>query len=655
MPNPSARLIFVDGAQKGQRCALDGESLTIGRERKNDLPIDDPGISRNHAAVVRVGRDLVLRDTGSTNGTFVNSRRIKEVVLRHGDRITVGDTVLLVEIVRQSEAPRVVVSEQAHDSSRDLRVELNSTALLPPGTVNLVEEEVRLQLFAIFEFSARITGVLDMDRLLPLALKELARIMGADRGAILFLDKSDNLAPRAVWPPDSGDVVISRTITDAVLASRQGLLSLPDAQSGLRNTVSISLRDVGAVLCAPLLAEDKALGVVYLDTKSSSAPFKERSLHLLGGVCVNLAVAIQNANLYRSLRNAEEFASSILKSLSSGLLVIDERAVVIRANEAAAEILHLSGRELAGAPLGQVPALRDVAPLILQTLQTGIPQEREEVTVMIDDKPVPLGLSTSLLEDYTARRIGVICSFRNLSRLKKLAEEVKRAQRLASLGEMAAGIAHEVRNPLNSVQGFAQLLQESAVKRNEKTETEYAGIIIEEVARINKIVQDLLDFSRQKELSLAPLDLMELVAGLYQQLKPQAQAAGVTLRLGSHPEKPLTVLGNLDKLKQLLLNLITNAIQACAAGGAVDLLLEKVKAANGVFTEAVIRVRDDGCGIAEKDREFIFNPFFTTKDIGTGLGLSICQRIAEQHSGRIEVESTLGLGSTFSLFLPRRE
>ncbi len=653
-------LIFVEGPQKGQRYPLEANRLTLGRDRHNEIPIDDAGASRMHAQILRTDLGLRLKDSGSTNGTYLNSRRVAESGLRHGDRITIGDTVMLLECTATTDTPSVLVSDAIHDSRKDITVELDSTVMLSP-TAALAEADIRLrqQFVSVFTFMNKISGVLVMDQLLDLAIGQIASNLDADRGAILFLSNSDELQPQAIWPKESKDVVVSRTIADAALQSRQGILSNPDGgDKRLRETAAISARDVGSVMCVPLRSEDRVLGLVYIDRRVTHRPFSEQSLRVLSCMAMQLAITVQNANLYQSLRNAEEFGSSILKSMAAGLMVVDDRDVVIRANEAACRILNIEQKELVGLPMKGEPKFREIAMMVEQTRMSGIPMDRGEVVAQVDGREVPLGVSTSVLEGFTGESTGVITTFRDLTRLKRLSDEVKRSQRLASLGEMAAGIAHEVRNPLNSVHGFGQLLMENAKKRggpDSAEDVEYAGIILEEVDRINRIVQDLLDFSRQQELTMSSLDLVRLLEGIVKRLQPEAGDLGVTLTLSADAPVRPSVMGNSDKLIQMYLNILRNGMQACASGGSVKVVVEIGKDPNNIYPEAVVSIKDDGCGMGPDELEKIFNPFYTTKDVGTGLGLSICQKIAEKHAGRIQVDSKPGLGTTFRIHIPMRE
>jgi len=650
-------LIFVEGMQKGQRYPLEGERVSLGRDRSNDIPLNDPGASRQHAIIVRDSAGWLIRDLGSTNGTLLNSRRINEARLEHGQHIQIGESVILFQsdTAQKETAAGVVLAESESDLANGITVSMDSTVFLSPQALLSAHAEAQQQIRALFAFVTAISGTLDLHTLLRRGLLEIIRALSADRGAVLLLSRTSDLVARAVYPENTAEAVVSRTISDHVIKTRQGLLSNPGLDAaGLRQTVSIAQRDVGSVLCVPLIAEDRNLGLIYLENRVTSKLFTERHLHLLSAMAMQLAIMIQNASLYRSLRNAEEFSSCILKSVASGLIVVDNRGNVLRANDAACAMLGIAMKDLVGAPIASLPALRALAQLVEETRSRNIPIERAEMTARVGDRDVYLEANTSLLEDYAGNDIGVVCLFRDLTRWKKLEAEVQRTQRLASLGEMAAGIAHEVRNPLNAVQGFAQILQEDAAKRGDATASEYCRIILEEVGRIDRIVQDMLDFTRQREITMTMVEVGELLRWLVKQMQPEARQAQVTLALSLAENCQFRIAGNADKLKQLFLNMIRNAIQACSAGGKVEVHLARAPTAT-VYPEMVVHISDDGCGIPPEIKEKIFNPFFTTKDVGAGLGLAICQKIVEQHSGRIEVESQPGLGSTFSVYLPLRE
>jgi signal transduction histidine kinase len=268
-----------------------------------------------------------------------------------------------------------------------------------------------------------------------------------------------------------------------------------------------------------------------------------------------------------------------------------------------------------------------------------------------------LGLTSALLTNHTGAKVGVVASFRNLASLRRLEEQLRRSQHLAALGQMAAGVAHEIRNPLNSVRGFSQLITEKAAQdcAGKGPCAEYGRIIVEEVDRMNRIIQDLLDYSRQRELTLVSLQVDQVLMEVVKEMEPQFRTAQVTLRLDLPEATVPAAMGNEDKLHQVFRNILLNALQASKAGSEVAARVHVAPAAGakeGGRREIAVEVEDRGEGIPAAYLTRIFDPFFTLKDVGTGLGLSISQKIMDQHGGRIEVKSREGNGSTFAVCLP---
>lgn len=239
------------------------------------------------------------------------------------------------------------------------------------------------------------------------------------------------------------------------------------------------------------------------------------------------------------------------------------------------------------------------------------------------------------------------------SQLRKAHEELLRSERLAMLGKFGAGVAHEVKNPLNSIMGYAQLIQKRMAESADEKIRKYLGFIIDESRRASCTITDLLTFARQKPPVLQPVRVAEVLERAYEMMLPQAQVAKVSLtREIAHSEAQ--ALLDREQMFQVLLNLGTNAIQAVEGrkdverGGSVALRLRHESGS------AVIEVEDNGCGISSENLEKIFEPFFSTKEVGkgTGLGLSLCHGIVHQHHGRIEVSSIVDRGTVFRVYLP---
>jgi signal transduction histidine kinase len=291
-----------------------------------------------------------------------------------------------------------------------------------------------------------------------------------------------------------------------------------------------------------------------------------------------------------------------------------------------------------------------MAHLLDRAIKEGATVDQAEILISRGVEEIPVGVTTSILAGVTGEPSGVVASFRNLSEIKMLSERVQMSEHLAALGEMAAGIAHEVRNPLNSIRGFASLIKERV--EDEKL-GQFSSIIVDEVDRMNNLVNDLLDFARHRELDMGRVNLRKLVGEVGHGFSPQMQSANVESELDLPDDLP-DVWGNADRLKQVTINIVRNAIEAMPEGGRLSISAGSREVDSGAVV--TLSVSDSGSGIPPEIVTKIFTPFFSRKDAGTGLGLAICQKIVKQHQGRIEVESEEGKGTTFTILLqPYRE
>lgn len=241
--------------------------------------------------------------------------------------------------------------------------------------------------------------------------------------------------------------------------------------------------------------------------------------------------------------------------------------------------------------------------------------------------------------------VGRVLLLYDLTELKQLEMLVRRRDRLAALGKMAAGVAHEIRNPLSSIKGFATLLgSKFSIDSNEK---KTADLLVSEVERLNRSVAELLDYTRPTPLTRQDVSLAALVEDSLALVQTDARDAGVSVSLAVDPVvRRNTVRIDRDRISQVLLNIYLNSLQAMEQGGELSV---EVTAAAASF---VIRVSDTGEGIAPEELEKVTDPYYTTKADGTGLGLSIVRKIIEEHGGDFTIESVVGQGTTVTVFLP---
>jgi signal transduction histidine kinase len=247
---------------------------------------------------------------------------------------------------------------------------------------------------------------------------------------------------------------------------------------------------------------------------------------------------------------------------------------------------------------------------------------------------------------------------RRLRAFKQLEESLRRKERLAALGELSAGVAHEIRNPLSVIKNSAEIIRK---KKDGQNIEELSDFIIEEVDRLNMVVNNLLEFARPRPPQMTEENIAEIMEKAVRIIKEKPEAEGVDIRTEYSPRIPAQFLCDRGQMEQVFLNILLNAIGAINASdnkdlkGEIDIRIfpgKWVEQAPSIIDYIYIEIKDNGCGIKDKDLQKIFNPFFTTKSDGTGLGLSIVHKIVENHEGEIGVESSPGAGTTVTIKLP---
>jgi two-component system sensor histidine kinase HydH len=233
---------------------------------------------------------------------------------------------------------------------------------------------------------------------------------------------------------------------------------------------------------------------------------------------------------------------------------------------------------------------------------------------------------------------------RDLGEVRRLQEEIHRKEKLAAIGSLAAGVAHEIRNPLSSIKGLAAYFGNKFEEGSEDKQA--AEVMSQEVDRLNRVISELLDFARPSELNLKPADINEVIEHSLRLVQQDSKTRNIEVRWSGSKEIP-SVLLDPDRFSQSLLNLYLNAIQAMEQGGVLS-----VKSSLGPYNDIEVEVADTGTGIDPDDLDEIFDPYYTTKPSGTGLGLAIVYKIIEAHGGQIKVRSTPGKGTAFTISVP---
>lgn len=373
----------------------------------------------------------------------------------------------------------------------------------------------------------------------------------------------------------------------------------------------------------------------------------------IGELGKNFSYMIQQIRLHRSelenrlreITSMKAYTDNVLSSMTNGLITVDLTRNIVTLNEMAECILKKRKEEMLGLPLER--ALGSEHPLhelMVETLSREKAIFHSEMELRSNGEEQWLMASTSLLTNGEGKRIGALVVFQDITEMKALEEKLRQADRLAALGTLSAGLAHEIKNPLSAIKTFVQLLPKKV--ENPSFMEKFNITVPREIDRINQLVEDLLELTRKRVRPLVDVDVNRLILQTIDLHGEEMERRHIVFE--SHLSKVLPpVRGDSETLYRAFFNLVINAIQAMPNGGSFYISSELDHVSSGVK----IIFRDTGIGMDEETSKNLFNPFFTTKDKGVGLGMALAQKIIEDHRGTIEVMSEKGIGTTFVLRL----
>lgn len=339
--------------------------------------------------------------------------------------------------------------------------------------------------------------------------------------------------------------------------------------------------------------------------------------------------------------NVESYNENILQCVTSGVITFDRNCLVTTFNHAAEEILGITPQQASGESCSDLFGDREICKAVRETIEKKHPSARMETALDRKEGKKWLGFNTAVLADRQGNALGVILSFSDLTEVKRLQEQVELRERLTALGEMSAGIAHELRNPMAVISGYLNLLSK---KTGPSTQAVIRDITAE-INGMNRIIDDLLTFARPASLNRVRVnirDLIETCVTAVLQTKDAGSRIQTVLKLN---DGEATVDEGL--MRQALSNLFQNAVEAMPDGGTLSIESRGSR-------DFTIVIKDTGSGIPRDKLKKIFVPFFTTKDKGVGLGLALAHKIIMSHGGRIEAESREGQGAVFIVTLPKK-
>ena len=370
-------------------------------------------------------------------------------------------------------------------------------------------------------------------------------------------------------------------------------------------------------------------------------------LFILGLLMIGIVIVNQNYFvLDRSYKQIKTLTGNILEAMHSAVVAVDKGGKIIMFNRLAEDIFSINKENAISKDYGSI--FPDDDCLLKKTLEkkrTTKDVETEFRTFSGEDKFLIIG--TSCLFDEEKKFNGAVSVIHDVTELRKYEEEAKRSERLSALGNLAAGVAHEIRNPLNAISITAQRLKSEFIPQKDKEEyISFIKTILDEIKRLDNIINQFLGLAKAQKLNLVPTDMPRFLNEVVDLVEIEAKEKNIqmTKEIADFPETRIDP----DELKKALLNIMLNGIQATPSSGTLSICSYLDDSQRNI----VITIKDSGSGIPKENLSKIFQPYFSTKEKGTGLGLSIAYRIISDHKGKIEVESEVGKGTVFTIKLP---
>lgn len=346
--------------------------------------------------------------------------------------------------------------------------------------------------------------------------------------------------------------------------------------------------------------------------------------------------------MYEENRAVKEHLESVISQTADAIHITDEQGNIIQVNRAFEQMYGWSGTEVIGRPLSNTPVeLMEEEQEQRKKLRNGLTiPSNESYRYAKDGSRVEVSVSTAPIRDDEGKITGYISISRDITGRKRMEELLRRSEKLTTVGQLAAGVAHEIRNPLTTLRGFIQLQQQT-----QKMNPRHIDLMLSELDRINLIVGEFLILAKPQATNFTPKDIRFIMGDVISLLDSQAHMLGIEFVLDA--DVPTVVHCGENQLKQVFINLLKNAMEAMPHGGKIEILIRVTAEQN-----AGIVIRDEGEGVPEDLLPKLGEPFFTSKESGTGLGLMVSQRLIQAHKGSFEIESKQGEGTTVTILMP---
>jgi signal transduction histidine kinase len=508
----------------------------------------------------------------------------------------------------------------------------------------------------LFSISRELSRERNLERLSQSLLEHIAKALSLRTIALLLPVEPDApvfsvLAAPSVIGPLPAQMSLDPEILE-ILRSRDSLslFSMPDRRDLQKKFEDLSGHGFEHFLA--LKAEGKLVGCLAMGKKTDMTFLTSEDWELLSTIATPVALAVENASLYQqaAVRSAElerlkDYSENIIESLTVGVAVLDRNGRIIGWNRVLEGNFAKRKAETLGESLERVLGAENFAVLYPSTTQEDFNLLSEIPLAMPSGDKRIFDVAKTPLLDNSLNPYGTILVFEDVTDKIRLQQQLVTSEKLASIGLLSAGVAHEINTPLTGISSYVQMLQKKM------TDVHFAKILekIEtQTDRVSRIIKNLLSFARNpSDLAFHRVDLKDSLKEIISLIDYKLKTMNISLELELAPIRAIWAQG--ERLQQVFINIILNALDAMPEGGLLRIELSETEA------EAVIRITDTGTGIEERHLARIFDPFFTTKGVGkgTGLGLSISYAIVKEHDGRLTVESRIGKGTCFTIAVPK--
>lgn len=519
-----------------------------------------------------------------------------------------------------------------------------------------------LNMDSVVQLTSRLLySISTIEALLAEFSNTIGQILGTDKVCVL-LAGNGGFTQKHPSPGGSPPLWLDKTSALPQVLEKRGEVIVPAVLHRLNPGPSLTeacktIEDLQFAAAIGLHSKEGLEGIFLLGQKLTGRIYGAPEQNALQLLCNHLAVALNNAKLYTQLQDGKIYNDILVDNLVNGVIAANRDGHITVFNREAQRLTRLPLETTLNHPITALPPA--IAELLNRTLTRGQGFRDQELSLPITGgDPIPIRVSSSVFYGYSGTMLGAFLVINDLTTIRQLELQVRRTDRLASIGTLAAGMAHEIKNPLVSIKTFTQLLPE----RYEDTDFRdtFTSLVGGEVKRIDSIVNQLLRFSRPAKPVLAPTALHDILKNALKLIQQQLKTKNIHLTT-SFDASSDRINADGDQLSQALINFFLNAIDAIGDSGTLTVSTATHRQDPAHFTPWTghqrsdmiqVNIQDSGSGIAPDDLSHIFDPFFTTKSQGTGLGLSVAHGIIHDHGGTIDVKSELGRGTCFTLGLP---